>query len=72
MERTVHQAQKSRQAKTAKPRASASFDARRLASFRMLLASSQSDGSSRDYVDRVEAECRSLAEGLIAGFEVEA
>jgi len=60
------------QSTVTKPRATASFDARRLASFRMLLAASQADGSSASYVESVEAECRRLAAGLIAGEQVAA
>jgi hypothetical protein len=36
----------------------------------MLLADSQADGSAVSYVDSVEAECRRLAAGLIAGEQV--
>jgi hypothetical protein len=72
VERNVQHGGKSGQGRLNKPKASASFDAKRLASFRMLLADSQADGSAVSYVDSVEAECRRLAAGLIAGEQVAA
>jgi len=53
------------------PRASASFDARRLASFRKLLSQVRAEGNP-SYAAQVEQECRRLAAGLIAGEPVEA
>lgn len=52
--------------------AKVSFDARRLAAFRNLLAKVRADGCSPHYVEQVEGECRRLAAGLIAGEQVEA
>lgn len=52
--------------------AKASFDAHRLSAFRKLLNLSRQDGSAHAYIDSVEAECRRLAAGLIAGEQVEA
>ena len=54
------------------PGVKASFDAKRLALFRKLLVASLADGSSLDYVNSVDAECRRLAAGLIAGEQVAA
>jgi len=71
VERNVHQGGSRGQA-VKRPPAKASFDARRLASFRKLLAASLADGSSTAYVDQVEDECRRLATGLIAGEQVQA
>ena len=55
-----------------KPRATASFDARRLFAMRKQLAQARAEGWSVAMVEFAEQECRALGAGLIAGVSVEA
>jgi len=50
-----------------KPRATASFDARRLFAMRKQLAQARAEGWSLASCAFIEEECRALGAGLIAG-----
>lgn len=60
------------QAGLRKPRASASFDARRLYAMRVQLSQAKSESWSVACCEFIEAECRALGAGLIAGEQVSA